>query len=519
MASNIKKFLIEKLAKKLNKDKEEIPMSFPDKAFPKLGEPYRPLALPGGPYKLNEMPRLSRSDITDKVPMSYRTGGQQEIKEVVPFKGNLPESFSKKNSNLSELQKIELRLVGLRKKYSKASTAEEKNNIIEEAESVKNAFRGQILSPTRFKKKVIGKGSGKNKGKKSGVSTETKTMPANPDSTILVVNPKGGQSNDRKIKKAIVENLGKKPPLTGKPQFKSPKEQKKPEYPFTPIEAVEQKTDDGLKAILREQISPSPKAAAAMARRPDEVDVLPNIVQTSDRPGVRPVVVGTEISRETGKRLGQRKPYDTGVIYDEQPMPGVNVNYPDRPSGRRKHPDNQGFGESGFIKGGDTQSSTRMDSPSKVPVTESKLGPVEKEGQTARLDLKKITEEEFYKLKFQEGLDETGSVRDAANYAEQAVLARDLNQDYTASQIANFMKPKSKPSGNKRARQIKDDLESASEKGTMSEVSDEVSLSRRAQVEGGDSFKKGGQIKKPVKNKRKIKTSVRGNDLVAMMYD
>jgi hypothetical protein len=160
-----------------------------------------------------------------------------------------------------------------------------------------------------------------------------------------------------------------------------------------------------------------------------------------------------------------------------------------------------------------------MDSPSKVPVTKSKLGPVEKEGQTARLDLKKITEEEFYKLKFQEGLDETGSVRDAANYAEQAVLARDLNQDYTASQIANFMKPKSKPSGNKRARQIKDDLESASEKGTMSEVSDGVSPSRRPQVEGGDSFKKGGQIKKPVKNKRKIKTSVRGNDLVAMMYD
>ena len=27
------------------------------------------------------------------------------------------------------------------------------------------------------------------------------------------------------------------------------------------------------------------------------------------------------------------------------------------------------------------------------------------------------------------------------------------------------------------------------------------------------------QISKPVKNKRKIKTSVRGNDLVAMMYD
>ena len=504
MSSTIKKLLIKKLAEKLNIPREDIPMSFPDKAFPKLGEPYRPLALPGGPYKLNEMPRLSRSDITDKVPMSYRTGGQQEIKEVVPFKGNLPESFSKKNSNLSELQKIELRLVGLRKKYSKASTAEEKNNIIEEAESVKNAFRGQILSPTRFKKKVIGKGSGKNKGKKSGVSTETKTMPANPDSTILVVNPKGGQSNERAMRKEIVENLGKKPPLTEKPKFKVPTEQKKPEFPFTPIEAVERKTDDGLVTILRERISPSPKAADAMARRPDEVDVLPNIVQTSDRPGVRKV---------------EGKPYNTGVIYDEQPMPGVNVNYPDRPSSRRKHPDDQGFGESGFIRGGDTQSSTQLDSPSKVPVTKSKLGPVEKEGQTARLDFKKITEEEFYALKFQEGLDETGSVRDAANYAEQAVLARDVNQNYTASQIANFMKPKSKPSGNKKARQIKDDLESTSEKGTMSEVSDEVSLSRRPQVEGGDSFKKGGQIKKPVKKKRTIKSSTKGNDLVASMYN
>ena len=347
------------------------------------------------------------------------------------------------------------------------------------------------------------------------LSAETKTMPANPDSTILVVNPKGGQSNERKIKKAIVENLGKKPPLTGKEKFKVPTEQKKPEFPFTPIEAVQQKTDEGLVTILRERISPPRSQKEPIT----EKDVSPNIVQASDRPGVRPVVVGTEISRETGKRLGQRKPYDTGVIYDEQPMPGVNVNYPDRPSSRRKHPDDQGFAESGFIKGGDVQSSTRMDSPSKVPVTESKLNPVEKEAQTAKLDLKKITEEEFYALKFQEGLDETGSIKDAANYAEQAVLARDVNQNFTASQIADFMKPKSKPFGNKKAQEIKDDLESTSKKGTRSEVSDEVSPSRRAQVEGGDSFKKGGQIKKPVKNKRKIKTSVRGNDLVAMMYD
>jgi len=531
MASNIKKLLIKRLAEKLDIPAEEIPMSIPDRAFPKLGEPYKPMALSGGPYKLNQIPRLSRSDITDKVPMSYRTGGQQEIKEVVPFKGNLPESFSKKKSNLKKknnLSKPQKRVYGVDfiNKIAKRLNLkpEEVPMSVSPSRLVQDLERGlpPMIPGGPYKRGGSSRLDIKipmSQRKIKSSTTETKTMPANPDSTILVVNPKGGQSNDRKIKKAIVENLGKKPPLTGKPQFKSPKEQKKPEYPFTPIEAVEQKTDDGLKAILREQISPSPKAAAAMARRPDEVDVLPNIVQTSDRPGVRPVVVGTEISRETGKRLGQRKPYDTGVIYDEQPMPGVNVNYPDRPSGRRKHPDNQGFGESGFIKGGDTQSSTRMDSPSKVPVTESKLGPVEKEGQTARLDLKKITEEEFYKLKFQEGLDETGSVRDAANYAEQAVLARDLNQDYTASQIANFMKPKSKPSGNKRARQIKDDLESASEKGTMSEVSDEVSLSRRAQVEGGDSFKKGGQIKKPVKNKRKIKTSVRGNDLVAMMYD
>tara|TARA_R110000803_G_scaffold89430_1_gene156659 strand:- start:871 stop:2331 length:1461 start_codon:yes stop_codon:yes gene_type:complete len=486
MASNIKKFLIEKLAKKLNIEKEEIPMSFPDKAFPKLGEPYRPLALPGGPYKLNEMPRLSRSDITDKVPMSYRTGGQQEIKEVVPFKGNLPESFSKKNSNLSELQKIELRLAGLRKKYSKASTAEEKNNIIEEAENVNNAFRGQILSPTRFKKEFIGKGSGKNKGKKSGVSTETKTMPANPDSTILVVNPKGGQSNERAMRKEIVENLGKKPPLTEKPKFKVPTEQKKPEFPVTPIEAVERKTDEGLVTILREKISPSPVKVRPTSRKnrdPNtgkvtvtkglttrdpskgltEIEVSPNIV--SDRLGVRPVKGNPYLTKD------------------------------------------------------DMQSSTQLDSPSKVPVTKSKLGPVEKEGQTARLDFKKITEEEFYALKFQEGLDETGSVRDAANYAEQAVLARDVNQNYTASQIANFMKPKSKPSGNKKARQIKDDLESSSKKGTKSEVSDEVSPSRQAQIEGGDSFKAGGQIKKPVKKKRTIKSSTKGNDLVAMLYN
>ena len=342
----------------------------------------------------------------------------------------------------------------------------------------------------------------KTKTQKELPATKTKTMPANPDSTILVVNPKGGQSNERAMRKEIVENLGKKPPLTGKPKFKVPTEQKKPEFPVTPIEAVEQKTDDGLVTILRERISPSPKAAAAIARRPDEVDVLPNIV--SDRLGVRKV---------------EGKPFNTEVIYDEQPMPGVNVNYPGRPSSRRKHPDDQGFGESGFIKGGDTQSSTQMDSPSKVPVTESKLGPVEKEGQTARLDLKKITEEEFYKLKFQEGLDETGSVRDAANYAEQAVLARDVNQNYTASQIANFMKPKSKPSSNKRARQIKDDLESSSKKGTRSEVSDEVSPSRQPQIEGGDSFKAGGQIKKPVKKKRTIKSSTKGNDLVAMLYN
>ena len=346
-------------------------------------------------------------------------------------------------------------------------------------------------------------------------SVKEKKISGSPDSTILMVKPEGGQSNERAIKKALVKSLGEKEPLTGKPKFKIPTKQKKPEFPFTPIEAVQQKTDEGLVTILRERISPPRSQKEPIT----EKDVSPNIVQTSDRSGVRPVVVGTEISRETGKRLGQRKPYDTGVIYDEQPMPGVNVNYPDRPSSRRKHPDDQGFAESGFIKMGDLESSTQIDSPAKVPVTKAELNPVQKEVIKADPGFPSKTDQEFFDKKVQDYLDEGDDFVTARARASDDIQERNLSE-LTVDQLRDKMGKGSvdspiKMDDIKLSRSIDKGQPRSDTEGLATLVTDKLGDIRGAEYKVNKK-KAGRQVGKP---KRKIKKSVRGNDLVAMMYD
>lgn len=201
-----------------------------------------------------------------------------------------------------------------------------------------------------------------------------------------------------------------------------------PEYPLTPIEAVEQKTDDGLKTILRERISPSPEAAAGMARRPKDKDILPSDVGRSD----------------------------------------------------------------------------------------TKTNPRELEGISSNPRPRELSKEEVFDNAYQKELDNGGSHFEAIEKAEDKVDDM-FGKGLTPSQIKDMSLQSSVDYSNEQG--IREIAQKAIE-----ESDESVTDMLEATLESGKDLtklfkKKGGQISKPVKNKRKIKTSVRGNDLVAMMYD
>ena len=672
MAKNIKALLIKRLSEVLNIKSEDVPMSFPDKAFPKLGEPYRPLALPGGPYKLNEIPRLSHSDITDKVPMSYRTGGQQEIKEVVPFKGNLPESFSKKKSNLSEQQKLEMHLSSLRKKYSKASTIEEKNKIRAEVESAKYAFRGQILSPTRFK---------------SGVSTETKTMPQRiikseepldrafeADSTILISNPKGGDSDLRKRLQSRVKKLEKGTANRGQTTPQSPTnigltqkqiaQKNKLEIEINNLEEQQQ----GLPAIMagqrQEDLAPVERVTGASKKRPTQVkdDAVPSVkvsgtVEGTDATGrsgnidslknidIRLETLRNSVKTHNNSLKDLRAEYkrsgnqparqeqivkQTNVIKrrrDQYVQEGRALRYEKNSAirkeqlqiknnllkdlrdeyktatpARRKQISEQAEkiksteARQARVKTikSNVEKSRRIDEeiknknkeirkieenklpvapagttkpkkplpeypltpieaveqktddglktilrerispsseaaagmarrpkdkdilPSDVGRSDTKTNPRELEGISSNPRPRELSKEEVFDNAYQKELDNGGSHFEAIEKAEDKVDDM-FGKGLTPSQIKDMSLQSSVDYSNEQG--IRGIAQKAIEESDES-VTDMLEAALESGKDLTDLFKKkGGQIKKPVKNKRKIKTSVRGNALVAMMYD
>ena len=69
MSSAIKKYLIKKLADKAGYSPEELPMSISDAA---LNKRFPSIQLPGGPFPIGQMPRLTRTDL-ERTPPSVRT--------------------------------------------------------------------------------------------------------------------------------------------------------------------------------------------------------------------------------------------------------------------------------------------------------------------------------------------------------------------------------------------------------------------------------------------------------------
>jgi len=112
------------------------------------------------------------------------------------------------------------------------------------------------------------------------------------------------------------------------------------------------------------------------------------------------------------------------------------------------------------------------------------------------------TDQEFFSDRVQNYIDQGDDLDTARIRARDDIGERDLSKDYTGEQLREL---------------LGEGVLETDRGGLRDEATEMLEQQMRALIP--KEKKKGGQIKKPVKNKRKIKTSVRGNDLVAMMYD
>lgn len=110
--------------------------------------------------------------------------------------------------------------------------------------------------------------------------------------------------------------------------------------------------------------------------------------------------------------------------------------------------------------------------------------------------------QEFFNDRVQNYIDQGDDLDTARIRARDDIGERDLSEDYTGDQLKEL---------------LGEGVLETDRGGLRDEATEMLEQQMRALIP--KEKKKGGQISKPVKNKRKIKTSVRGNDLVAMMYD
>jgi hypothetical protein len=176
-----------------------------------------------------------------------------------------------------------------------------------------------------------------------------------------------------------------------------------------------------------------------------------------------------------------------------------------RPTSRTKFdPDT---GEVTVIKGTTTRDPskglTEIDvSPNIVGQASDPQSKVTKLGINADPGLDPKKDQEFFNDRVQNYIDQGDDLDTARIRARDDIGERDLSKDYTGDQLREL---------------LGEGVLETDRGGLRDEATEMLEQQMRALIP--KEKKKGGQISKPVKNKRKIKTSVRGNDLVAMMYD
>ncbi len=460
--SAIKKYLIKKLADKAGYSPEELPMSISDDA---LNKRLPSIQLPGGPFSIGQMPRLTRTDL-EPTPLSVRKDPLQKVKP--------------KKSSITEKPVV---AKGFLPKNTIAVHQNDQGNV-------------QIITKDMVKLTPDGKPQRNKSGDfifKTPKKQKTKTKPK------ATRSPEENRILQEKILDKILENplatikrqrVESSDDVIDIPTGMSIEEARK-NLADVPAEVTSGKTIVGRVGKLSPTTIGRSKAVDLKSAKAKELVRLMNKLEEAELKGTDTEEI-TKIRKQLGLMPIPRK--DIEFTLEEK----INriTNKEDRKALRKI------FATKKTVKG-ETPVKQPRDEESQLPnivgQASDPKSPVTKLDIQADPGFARKTDQEFFDNRVQDYLDQGDDLKTSRARARNDLGERKLSEEYTGDQLRDLL----------GEGVLETDL------GEITD-SESTKMLERAFEEGLTKKKAGGQVGKP---KRKIKKSVRGNDLVAMMYD
>ena len=468
--SAIKKYLIKKLAAKAGYSPEELPMSISrDASNPRLPS----IQLPGGPFSIGQMPRLTRFDL-EPTPPSVRKDPLKKVKpkklsvteKPVVGKGFLPkDTIAVRYNDKGDVQIITKDMVEL------TSDGKPKRN-----------KSGEFIFKTPEKQKT------KTKSKVTRSPEENRILQEKILDKILE-NPLAT------IKRQRVESSDD---VIDIPTGMSIEEARK-KLADVPAEITSGKTIVGRVGKLSPTTIGRSKAVDLKSAKAKELVRLMNKLEKAELKGEDVVKVGI------AKKTQYRDKTPSGE-YRRIPLRDLEAQISKDIMKVKNKEDRKAlekiFATKKIVKGKAPAKQPRDEEsqlPNIVGQASDPKSPVTKLDVQADPGFARKTDQEFFDNRVQDYLDQGDDLKTARARARNDLGERKLSEEYTGDQLRDLL----------GEGVLETDL------GEIAD-SEATKMLERAFEEGLTKKKAGGQVGKP---KRKIKKSVRGNDLVAMMYD
>lgn len=467
MSSAIKKYLIKKLADKAGYSPEELPMSISDAA---LNKRLPSIQLPGGPFSIGQMPRLTRTDL-ERTPPSVRT--IEPKKEPKGFlyrpeaKGFLPkDTIAVRKDDKGDVQIITKNMVEL------TSSGQPKRN-----------KSGEFIFKTPKKQKTKTKPKATRSPEENRILQE-KILDKILENPLATIKRQRVESNDDVI------DISSGMPI----------EEARELLADIPAEITSGKTIVGRVGKLSPTTIGRSKAVDLKSAKAKELVKLMNKLEEAELKGTDIKKI-TKIRKQLGLMpIGEKDGKLTLVpVVPEKPIEEkINkiTNEEDRKALRKI------FATKKIIKGKAPVKQPRDEEsqlPNIVGQASDPKSPVTKLDIQADPGFAPKTDQEFFDNRVENYLDQGDDLKTARSRARNDLGERKLSEEYTGDQLRDLL----------GEGILETDL------GEMAD-SEATKMLERAFEEGLIKKKSGGQVGKP---KRKIKKTMRGNDLVAMMYD
>ena len=458
MSSAIKKYLIKKLTDKAGYSPEELPMSISDAA---LNKRLPSIQLPGGPFSIGQMPRLTRTDL-ERTPPSVRT--IEPKKEPKGFlyrpeaKGFLPkDTIAVRKNDKGDVQIITKNMVEL------TSSGQPKRN-----------KSGEFIFKTPKKQKTKTKPKATRSPEENRILQE-KILDKILENPLATIKRQRVESNDDVI------DISSGMPI----------EEARELLADIPAEITSGKTIVGRVGKLSPTTIGRSKAVDLKSAKAKELVKLMNKLEEAELKGTDTEEI-TKIRKQLGLMPIPRK--DIEFTLEEK----INriTNKEDREALRKI------FATKKIIKGKAPVKQPRDEEsqlPNIVGQASDPKSPVTKLDIQADPGFAPKTDQEFFDNRVENYLDQGDDLKTARSRARNDLGERKLSEEYTGDQLRDLL----------GEGILETDL------GEMAD-SEATKMLERAFEEGLIKKKAGGQVGKP---KRKIKKTMRGNDLVAMMYD